>query len=75
MYLCNYFYCSYAITGGNTINNFQFAGVYGCKVSAVVSCALHANNFVAQDMPDQTALPLPSGTLYYCSTTNVVYRA
>ena len=53
----------------------NYAGVFGCCVSSVMGCALHANTFVAQNMPDQTAcLSLPSGALYYCSTTCIVYR-
>ena len=60
---------------GNNDNGLSWAGVFGCNVNAVQSCAFHSNNFVAQNMPDETALPLPSGTLYYCSLNNIVYKA
>ena len=59
---------------GNSVSH-DYAGVFGCNVASVMGCALHANTFVAQNMPDQTAcLSLPSGALYYCSTTCIVYR-
>ena len=65
-----------AILGGyNNCVNHDYAGVFGCCVSSGMACAFHANNFVAQNMPDQTGFSsLAPGGLYYCSSTCVVYR-
>lgn len=55
-----------AILGGcgNSDNGLNYAGVFGCGVTAVSACAFHANNFVAQNMPNTPGLA-GSGCLYY----------
>jgi hypothetical protein len=35
----------------------NYAGIFGCNVHAVASCTFHANNFVAQNMPNSASLP------------------
>ena len=36
---------------GNTISNsYQYATISGCNITAVMGCAFHANEFVAQNM-------------------------
>ena len=54
-----------AILGGkgNTVSH-AYSAVYGCNVASVMSCALHANNFVAQNIPNSPS-GLGSGALYY----------
>jgi len=66
-----------SILGGynNNDHGLHYAGIFGCNITAVASCAFHANNFVAQNMPTQAVVAgLPSGALYFCTTTNAVYR-
>jgi hypothetical protein len=58
---------------GNTVTH-NYAAVFGCNIVTNQAKAFHANSFVAQDMPDETGLPYPTGTLYYCSTTCAVFR-
>ena len=56
-----------AILGGsdNTVSAaYSYAGIVGCNISAVSSCALHANNFVAQNMPTFAGAP-GSGCFWY----------
>lgn len=44
--------CSAILGGsGNNDGGFAYAGVYGYNVTANTSCAFHANNFVAQNIP------------------------
>lgn len=61
-----------AVLGGcnNNDNGISYVGLFGCNVTGVQSCAMHANNFVAQNIPPAStgnAPPLgaPTGTLYY----------
>ncbi len=66
--------CSAILGGsGNTISaGYDWAGVFGCDVTAVGACAFHANTFIAQDICVITSagsafLALPPGSLYTCS--------
>ena len=61
---------------GNNDNGLPYTGMFGCNLNAVTrGCAFWANELIVPDMPDQSvAAGLPSGALYYCNTTNVVYR-
>ena len=63
-------YSSILGDSGNSDGGFDYAGVFGCNVTAVASCALHSNNFVAQNMPTSPTTP---GALWYNSTTKSVY--
>ena len=49
----------------NTVGaGHTYAGIFGCNVTAVMSCAFHANNFVAKNLTLLTgAIP---GLLQYC---------
>ena len=57
---------------GNNDGGFSHAGIFGCNVTANSSCAFHANNFVAQNMPSASS-GIP-GSLWYNPTNNAVYR-
>ena len=58
---------------GNAVpSTVQYAGVFGCNVTAVQSCAMHANNFVAQNMPLAPGSGIP-GSLYYDPGTCIVH--
>lgn len=66
--------CSAVLGGsGNTVNH-DYAAIFGMGITSVASCAVHANNYVAQNMPVCTSGPFPSGTLSYDPATNIVYR-
>ena len=43
----------------------NYAGVFGCNVASVMGCALHSNNFVAQNLP--TTSGGASGSFYKIS--------
>ena len=54
-----------AILGGQgncVSSSFSHAGVFGCNVTANLSCAFHANNFVGHDLP--TLGGGPSGSFW-----------
>ena len=59
---------------GNNDNGVAYAGIFGCNITAVRSCAFHANNFVAQNMPS-VPTGLPSGTFYIHASGGVNYVA
>ena len=67
---CNTISSDYStILGGscNVIpNTYQYVGVSGCNVTAVLGCAFHANEFVAQNMP------LASGTSSYTPSGSAI---
>lgn len=53
-------------TSGTTEGDtYSYVGIFGCNVRAVMGCALHANNFVGQNIP-LGAGTLPPGAFYYC---------
>jgi hypothetical protein len=52
---------------GNNDNGVAYAGIYGHNITANTSCAFHANNFVAANMPT-SRVGLNPGALWYCST-------
>ena len=60
--------CSVVLGGsGSCDNGHHYAGVFGCNVVAVIGCAYHANNFIAQNIPLMSAgapTGLPSGAFY-----------
>jgi hypothetical protein len=59
--------CSAIVGGCNNTVTHNWAGVFGCNIVSVMDCAMHSNNFVAQNMPDSSAYAtLPIGALYYC---------
>ncbi|MBX2907499.1 MAG: hypothetical protein KF744_15750 [Taibaiella sp.] len=65
-----------AILGGsgNTVNH-NWAGVFGCNVTSQMDCAIHSNNVIVQNMYCATGGtgPFATGTLYYDTTTCIVY--
>ncbi|MBS1586696.1 MAG: hypothetical protein JSS82_14265 [Bacteroidetes bacterium] len=55
---------------GNFDNGNAYAGLFGCNVIAVQACAMHSNNFVAQNIPAASTGTVPPigaqpGSLYY----------
>jgi hypothetical protein len=56
---------------GNTVTH-NYAAVFGCNVASVMNNAVHANNFVAQNVPLTSGgapVGLPAGTFYADDTT------
>ena len=63
--------CSVILGGsGNSDGGKNYVGIFGCGITGVQSCALHANALVAQNMCNMTfgGPPPITGTLYYCVT-------
>jgi hypothetical protein len=57
---------------GNTVSH-SHAAAFGCNVSSVIANTFHANNFMAQNMPNSN--PGISVVLWYDPATKLVHRA
>ena len=48
----------------NTVSGFNWAGIFGCDITAVADCTFHVNCLNAKDTPPYSAA-LPHGTIFY----------
>ena len=48
----------------NTVSGFNWAGIFGCDITAVADCTFHVNCLNAKDTP-LGASSLPAGSIFY----------
>jgi hypothetical protein len=54
----------------NPHGGFNWAGIFGCDITAVADCTFHVNCLNAKDTPVWTGsgLPFPIGTVFSCNS-------
>ena len=54
----------------NTVSGFNWAGIFGCDITAVADCTFHVNCLNACDTPDY-GLGLPTGTVFKSTSSTL----